>query len=40
MARVEETLSYSRQEIETVQIQFAALVKTPGAASSQIPLGF
>lgn len=37
---VTKTLEASRREIKTVEIQLAALVKTPGAASEKIPIGF
>ena len=37
---ISETLSYSRSEIGKIEQHFAALVKTPGAASSVIPAGF
>lgn len=37
---VTKTLEDSRREIKTVEIQLAALVKTPCAASEKIPVGF
>lgn len=38
--RAEETINASRREIERVESQFVALVKTPAAASAKIPVGF
>jgi hypothetical protein len=40
LQRAEETLAFSRREIQSVETQFAALVKTPGAPASEIPVGF
>ena len=38
--RVEEILNISRKEISIIENQFTALVKTPPAPASLIPLGF
>jgi len=38
--RAEEILSLSRAEISRIENQFAALVQTPPAPASLIPLGF
>lgn len=40
LQRAEETLAFSRREIQRVEMQFAALVKTPAASASEIPVGF
>lgn len=40
LQRAEETLEFSRREIQRVETQFAALVKTPAASASKIPVGF
>ena len=40
LERAEKTLALSRREIERVEQQFVALVKTPPAPSSKIPVGF
>lgn len=40
LERAEKTLALSRREIERVEQQFVALVKTPPALSSKIPVGF
>lgn len=40
LARAEKTLDLSRREIESVANGFESLVKTPGLASEQIPIGF
>ena len=40
LQRAEETLFFSRREIQRVETQFAALLKTPAAAASEIPVGF
>ncbi len=37
---ISETLAYSRSEIGKIEQHLAALVKTPGAASSVVPSGF
>ena len=37
---VTKTLEDSRREIKTVEAQLAALIKTPGAASRKVPVGF
>lgn len=37
---IAETLAEARAEIERVEQHFAALVKTPGAASAVVPVGF
>lgn len=38
--RAEEILISSREEISRIENQFTALVKTPPAPSSSIPIGF
>lgn len=38
--RAEETINASRREIERVESQFVALVKTPAFAGAKIPVGF
>ena len=40
LERAEQTLAASRFEIERVESQFAALVKSTPAASQEIPIGF
>ena len=40
LARAEKTLADSKREIEAVASGFEALIKTPGRASEQIPIGF
>ncbi len=40
LARVEKTLEDSRREIKTLEVHFAALVKTAGAPSRTVPVGF
>ena len=40
LERAEQTLAASRFEIERVESQFAALVKSTPAASQKIPVGF
>ena len=40
LERAEKTLALSRREIERVEQQFVALVKTPPAPSLKIPVGF
>lgn len=37
---ISATLDYSRAEIGRIELHFAALVKTPGAASAVVPAGF
>lgn len=37
---VAKTLEDSRREIKALEIHFVALVKTPGAASQKVPVGF
>lgn len=38
--RAQETLLDSRREIERVETQFAALVKTPASPGEKVPIGF
>ncbi len=38
--QAEETINQSRREIERVEMQFVALVKTSAVAASKIPVGF
>lgn len=38
--RVEEVLNYAREEINKIENQFTALVKTPSVPARSIPLGF
>jgi len=40
METIIETLSHSRAEIGRIEGHFAALIKTPGATSSVVPVGF
>ena len=40
LERAEQTLAASRFEIERVESQFVALVKSTPAASAEIPVGF
>lgn len=40
LERAEQTLAASRREIERVESQFTALVKSTPAASAEIPVGF
>lgn len=40
LAEAEEILEISRREIEMVEHQFKALMKTPATAGSKIPSGF
>ena len=40
LERAEEVLIFSREEINRVETQFTALVKTPAEPSRQIPIGF
>lgn len=40
LERAEQTLAASRFEIERVESQFSALVKSTPAASQEIPIGF
>jgi hypothetical protein len=40
LERAEQTLAASRREIERVESQFTALVKSTPAASAKIPVGF
>ena len=40
LERAEKTLALSRREIERVEQQFIALVKTPSEPSLKIPVGF
>lgn len=40
IGRAEEVLNSSREEISRIENQFTALVKTPPAPGSAIPIGF
>ncbi len=40
LERAEEVLIFSREEINRVESQFTAIVKTPAEPGGQIPVGF